>query len=41
MAAVPNTMKVMDYQMYIGGEWVNAVSGKTFPVLDPRTGKVI
>jgi aldehyde dehydrogenase (NAD+) len=27
--------------LLIGGEWVSAVSGKTFPTVDPSTGKVI
>lgn len=29
------------WQLFIGGEWVDAVSGKTFPVLDPRTGEEV
>ena len=28
-------------QLFIGGEFVDAVSGKTFPVVDPRTGEEI
>ena len=28
-------------KLFIGGKWVDAVSGKTFDVLDPSTGKVI
>lgn len=28
-------------QLWIGGQWVDAVSGKTFPVLDPRTGEEV
>ncbi|WP_347587978.1 aldehyde dehydrogenase family protein [Acrocarpospora sp. B8E8] len=28
-------------KMLIGGEWVGAISGKTFPVYDPADGRVI
>src|SRR5690606_5054136 len=28
-------------QILIGGKWVDAVSGKTFPVVDPATGAEI
>jgi aldehyde dehydrogenase (NAD+) len=28
-----------DYKMYIGGEWVEAASGKSFETIDPSTGK--
>ncbi|TDJ16991.1 MAG: aldehyde dehydrogenase family protein, partial [Gammaproteobacteria bacterium] len=28
-------------QLLIGGEWVDAASGKTFPVYEPATGEVI
>ena len=28
-------------KLFIGGKWVDAISGKTFDVLDPSTGKVI
>jgi phenylacetaldehyde dehydrogenase len=27
--------------LVIGGKWVNAASGKTFPVYDPSTGNVL
>ena len=30
-----------DRKMLIGGQWVNATSGKTFPTLNPATGDVI
>ncbi len=33
--------KVEKQKMLIGGKWVNSVSGKTFPTLNPSTGKVI
>jgi aldehyde dehydrogenase (NAD+) len=29
---------VPDYQLFIGGEWVDAVSGETFETVDPATG---
>ena len=28
-------------QLLIGGDWVDAASGNTYPVLDPRNEKVI
>ena len=31
-------MAVPDYQLFIGGEWVDAVSGETFETVDPATG---
>jgi aldehyde dehydrogenase (NAD+) len=33
--------KVKDQPMFIGGKWVDSVSGKTFPTLNPATGEVI
>jgi acyl-CoA reductase-like NAD-dependent aldehyde dehydrogenase len=38
--ARPQPADVRSYQMYIGGEWVDARSGKTFESVDPFTGKV-
>ena len=29
------------HQAFIGGEWVDAMSGKTFETFDPGTGRVI
>lgn len=29
------------HQLLIGGKWVNAASGKTFPTYDPSTGEVL
>ncbi|MGB8829850.1 MAG: aldehyde dehydrogenase family protein, partial [Dehalococcoidales bacterium] len=29
------------YQMWIGGKWVDADSGKTFPVFNPATEEII
>jgi len=28
-----------NYQLFIGGKWVNALSGKTFESLNPATGE--
>lgn len=33
--------KVANQKMFIGGKWVDAVSGRTFPTLNPATGQVI
>jgi aldehyde dehydrogenase (NAD+) len=33
--------KVKDQPMFIGGKWVDSVSGKTFETLNPATGEVI
>ncbi len=33
--------KVKDQPMFIGGKWVDSVSGKTFPTLNPATGEAI
>src|SRR5919198_846893 len=33
--------KVKDQPMFIGGKWVDSVSGKTFPTTNPATGQVI
>ena len=29
------------YKMWIGGKWVDAESGKTYPVYNPANGEVI
>ncbi|CAN8304325.1 unnamed protein product [Cochlearia groenlandica] len=34
-------VKIQHSQLLIGGSFVDSVSGKTFPTLDPRTGEVI
>ena len=34
-------MNIASYQMYIGGQWMAAASGKTMDVLDPSTEAVI
>ncbi len=33
--------KVKDQPLLIGGKWLDSVSGKTFPTLNPATGEVI
>jgi aldehyde dehydrogenase (NAD+) len=33
--------KVKDQQLLIGGKWVDSVSGKTFPTINPATGETI
>src|SRR5690348_13482946 len=43
-AAKPRTVKppqVKDQPLFIGGKWLDSVSGKTFPTLNPTTGEVI
>lgn len=36
----PRSGEVRSYKMLIGGEWVDARSGKTFESINPYTGKV-
>ena len=36
----PKSDEVREYQMLIGGEWVDAQSGKTFETINPYTGRV-
>ena len=36
----PGVGEVRQYKMLIGGEWVDARSGKTFESVNPYTGKV-
>ncbi len=33
--------KVKDQALFIGGKWVDSVSGKTFPTVNPATGETI
>jgi len=40
LVEAPPTGGVRDYKMLIGGEWVEALSGKTFESINPYTGRV-
>jgi aldehyde dehydrogenase (NAD+) len=40
-ARMPKPPKVKDQPLLIGGKWLDCVSGKTFPTLNPATGEVI
>src|SRR5213595_1736642 len=33
--------RVKDQPLFIGGKWLDSVSGKTFPTLNPATGETI
>ncbi|HEY7311126.1 MAG TPA: aldehyde dehydrogenase family protein, partial [Gemmataceae bacterium] len=33
--------KVKDQPLFIGGKWLDSVSGKTFPTINPATGETI
>src|SRR5215467_6407528 len=33
--------KVKDQPLFIGGKWLDSVSGKTFPAINPATGGTI
>ena len=33
--------KVKDQPLFIGGKWLDSVSGKTFPTINPSTGETI
>src|SRR6266852_3907405 len=33
--------RVKDQPLFIGGRWLDSVSGKTFPTLNPATGETI
>jgi aldehyde dehydrogenase (NAD+) len=37
----PKPPKVKDQPLFIGGKWLDSVSGKTFPTLNPTTGETI
>ena len=39
--ATPRAPQVKDQAMFIGGKWVDSVSGKTFPTINPATGQTI
>ena len=36
----PKAGEIREYKMLVGGEWVDARSGKTFESVNPYTGKV-
>lgn len=36
-----STRTVLLNRMYINGEWVKAISGETFPVMNPANGRQI
>jgi len=40
MATTPQ-LAVQTGKLYVGGKWVEAASGKTFPTINPATGEVI
>ena len=39
--STPKPPKVKDRPLFIGGKWVDSVSGKTFPTVNPATGETI
>src|SRR5207302_10299512 len=39
--STPKPPKVKDRPMFVGGKWVDSVSGKTFPTLNPANGETI
>ncbi|MBB5852605.1 NAD-dependent succinate-semialdehyde dehydrogenase [Amycolatopsis umgeniensis] len=43
MSSISETgvVAAVDKELFIGGKWVSASSGKTFPVLDPSTGEAL
>ncbi len=40
-AGVIKPPKVKDQPLFIGGKWLDSVSGKTFPTINPATGETI
>src|ERR1700732_3315614 len=40
-ASAPRPPQVKDQALFIGGKWLDSVSGKTFPTLNPATGETI
>ena len=40
LVEAPTSEEVREYKMLIGGEWVEARSGKTFESINPYTGRV-
>src|SRR2546422_10218955 len=39
--STPKPPKVKDRPLFIGGKWLDSVSGKTFPTVNPATGETI
>jgi aldehyde dehydrogenase (NAD+) len=39
--SAPRPPRVKDRPLFIGGKWVDSVSGKTFPTVNPSTGETI
>ncbi|MBA3388340.1 MAG: aldehyde dehydrogenase family protein, partial [Rubrobacter sp.] len=39
LVEAPKSGEVRDYKMLVGGEWVDARSGKTFESVNPYTGR--
>jgi len=39
--SAPKAPKVKDRPLFIGGKWIDSVSGKTFPTINPATGETI
>lgn len=37
----PASGEVRDYKMLVGGDWVDALSGKTFESINPYTGRAL
>lgn len=35
------TTSLFKQQAYIGGKWISALSGKTYPITNPSNNKVI
>ncbi len=40
-SSAPRAPQVKDQALFIGGKWLDSVSGKTFPTVNPATGQTI
>ncbi len=40
-ASAPRAPQVKDQALFIGGKWLDSVSGKTFATINPATGQTI
>src|SRR5258708_5163401 len=40
-ATAPRAPQVKDQALFIGGKWLDSVSGKPFPTINPATGQTI